>query len=514
MSNVKTEKNSLHSQEAAHSLIAIPMGINTHHEMVAFMRSDCHVCRSEGFEALASIQITHGQETIIAKLYVVDTEKLCENTVGLSHATLAKLKLKGGECVNVTHAPVVNSLSSLRAKIFNRPFTENDLEEIVGDIANGHYNDVEIASFVTACGGDRLSIDEITWLTSAMVNVGERLDWGTTPVLDKHCVGGLPGNRTTPIVVSIVAANGLLIPKTSSRAITSPAGTADTMEVLTSVNLDLSRLRQVVQSTGASLAWGGSVKLSPVDDVLIRVEKVLDLDSEGQLIASVLSKKLAAGSTHVLIDIPTGPSAKVRTVDAAEKLSRQLIEVGKRLNLKVETIITDGNEPVGRGIGAGLEARDVLKVLKGEADAPGNLKERSLTLAGLLLEMGGKANKGQGKILATNTLETGKAWQKFMEICLSQGGLKQLDNTAHTYSFNAPYKGVIEQVDNRKLARLAKLAGAPASSVAGVDWKVRLGQTVEKGQSILDIHAETKGELNYAYEYLLANEDIVILGER
>ncbi|UZE94512.1 thymidine phosphorylase family protein [Alkalimarinus alittae] len=501
------------SMNITHTLMAKSMGVNSHHELVAFMRSDCHVCRSEGFEALASIQLGHGEHTIIAKLYVVDIDQLDADTVGLSHAAFAKLKLKGGESVKVTHAPVVNSLSSLRAKIFNQPFSEIDLIEIVGDIAKGHYNDIEISSFVTACGGDRLSIDEITWLTNAMVKVGEQLDWGTTPVLDKHCVGGLPGNRTTPIVVSIVAANGLLIPKTSSRAITSPAGTADTMEILTRVDLDLCRLRQVVKSTGASLAWGGSVKLSPVDDVLIRVEKVLDLDSEGQLIASVLSKKIAAGSTHVLIDIPTGASAKVRTVDAAENLSRQLIEVGKRLNLKVETIITDGNEPVGQGIGAGLEARDVLKVLKGEGDAPENLKERALTLAGLLLEMGNKADKGQGKILATNTLDTGKAWQKFMEICLSQGGLKQLDNTAHTYSFEAQYKGVIKQVDNRKLARLAKLAGAPASSVAGVDWKVRLGQTVEKGQSILDIHAETKGELNYAYEYLVANEDIVIIGE-
>jgi len=504
----------MNNLKTIHSLTAIPMGINTHHELVAFMRSDCHVCRSEGFEALASIKLSCGKNAIIAKLYVVDTDQLDAETVGLSHAAFAKLNLQGGECVKVSHAPIVNSLSSLRAKIYNQPFSETDLIGIVEDIAKGRYNDIEISSFVTACGGDRLSIDEITWLTNAMVNVGKRLDWGMQPVLDKHCVGGLPGNRTTPIVVSIVAANGLVIPKTSSRAITSPAGTADTMEVLTNVNLDITQLRHVVQTTGASLAWGGNVRLSPVDEMLIRVEKVLDLDSEGQLIASVLSKKLAAGSTHVLIDIPTGPSAKVRTIEAANKLSRQLIEVGSRLNLKVETVISNGHEPVGRGIGAGLEARDVLKVLKGETDAPEDLKERALTLAGLMLEMGNKVPKGEGNVLARSTLASGLAWQKFKDICASQGGLKPLQNTACTYSFDAPYAGVIEQVDNRKLSRLAKLAGAPASPVAGVDWKVHLGESIEKDQSILEIHAETRGELNYAYEYLMQNTDIVTIGER
>jgi thymidine phosphorylase len=267
-----------------------------------------------------------------------------------------------------------------------------------------------------------------------------------------------------------------------------------------------------VEETGASLAWGGSVRLSPVDDVLIRVEKVLDLDSEGQLIASVLSKKLAAGATHVLIDIPVGATAKVRTVEAANKLSKQLIEVGARLDLLVETVITDGKEPVGRGIGPGLEARDVLSVLKCEKNAPQDLQERSLTLAGRLLEIGGKASRGEGKALALQTLTEGKAWQKFREICNSQGGLKNPGNGAYRFSYLAAKDGVITQVDNRKLARLAKLAGAPASAVAGVDWQVRLGEVVIKNQPLLDIYAETQGELNYACEYLMANSDVIIFG--
>lgn len=148
-----------------------------------------------------------------------------------------------------------------------------------------------------ACGDDALNDKEITALTDAMVKAGSRIDWGLDQVIDKHCVGGLPGNRTTPIVVSILTACGLTVPKTSSRAITSPAGTADTMETLTDVSLSLEQMRQVVRNEGGCLAWGGSVRLSPADDLLIQVERALDIDSEGQLIASVLSKKLAAGAT-------------------------------------------------------------------------------------------------------------------------------------------------------------------------------------------------------------------------
>ena len=174
---------------------------------------------------------------------------------------------------------------------------------------------------MTACAGDRLDIRETIDLTAAMVEVGEKLSWGVDRVADKHCVGGLPGNRTSMIVVPIIAAAGLLIPKTSSRAITSPAGTADVMETLTRVDLDIADIRKVVEREGGCIAWGGAVRLSPADDILIGVERPLDFDSEGQLVASVLSKKIAAGSTHVVLDLPVGPTAKLRDAEAAARLA-------------------------------------------------------------------------------------------------------------------------------------------------------------------------------------------------
>ena len=217
------------------------------------------------------------------------------------------------------------------------------------------------------------------------------------------------GNRTTPIVVSIVAALGLKMPKTSSRAITSPAGTADTMETMAPVDLDTAAIRRVVEREGGCIVWGGSVRLSPADDILIRVERALDLDAEGQMIASVLSKKIAAGSTHLVLDLPLGPTAKVRTPEAAERLSRALSSVAEHFGLKTKCIVSDGTQPVGRGIGPALEAHDVLAVLQNAPQFPLDLRERAISLAGALLELAGLASGGNGAGLAASTLDDGRA---------------------------------------------------------------------------------------------------------
>lgn len=350
---------------------------------------------------------------------------------------------------------------------------------------------------------------EIADLTRAMVDSGERLDWGAELVVDKHCVGGLPGNRTTPIVVAIVAAFGLIMPKTSSRAITSPAGTADTMEVLAPVALDAAAMRRVVEQEQGCVVWGGAVSLSPADDLLIRVEKALDLDSEGQLVASVLSKKIAAGSTHVLIDVPVGPSAKVRSMDMAEDLTRFLEQTGNALGLGVRVHTSDGIQPVGRGIGPALEARDLLLVLQNDPLAPQDLRDRALDLAGHILEFSPKVKQGSGRDRAASLLESGAAWRKFQTICEAQGGMREVPVAPYRQEVLANRAGLITQIDNRRIARIAKLAGAPTDKVAGVDLHTPLGAVVEVGQPLFTIHADSPGELDYALSYLESEADIV-----
>lgn len=498
---------------AANLLRMRRIGIDTYLEPVIYMRRDCHICRSEGFEAYSRVEVWRGNKRIIATLNVVNAPLLAIDEAGLSEAAWRALGGSDGDHIKVFHPAPMQSFSFVRGKIFGTPITSDGANAIMQDIVDGRYSDIEMAAFIAACAGNRMDIAETTAITRAMIHVGKHLQWGTHPVVDKHCVGGLPGNRTTLIVVPIVAACGLTIPKTSSRAITSPAGSADTMETLAPVDIDIAQIRRVVEREHGCIAWGGGVNLSPADDILIRVERPLGLDSDGQLVASVLSKKYAAGSTHVLIDIPVGPTAKVRTPEAAQSLSERLVSVGQTLGISMRTVISDGTQPVGRGVGPALEAFDVLAVLQNAPDAPQDLRERALMLAGHVIELGGKAEAGKGADMARTLLNSGLAWSKFQAICEAQGGMRTPPRAAHTHVIVSTHRGRVTSIDNRRLARVAKLAGAPKASAAGITFHTPLGTPVEVGQPIMTIHAETPGELAYARTYAAAQEDMVLVHE-
>ncbi len=487
--------------------------IDTHQEPVVYMRQDCHVCRSEGFNAMSRVRVSTAKTSIIATVNKVTDGWLSHQEAGLSDAAWQLLHASEGEVAYFSHTKPVESMSYVRGKLYGTNITPETAKFIIDDISSGLYSDVQLAAFVTACAGSRLNRDEVAAVTQAMVDVGQRLQWGPGLVMDKHCVGGLPGNRTTPIVVAIVAAAGLKMPKTSSRAITSPAGTADTMETMAPVNLSLERMQQVVEEQGGCIAWGGSVSLSPADDVLIRIERALDLDSEGQLVASVLSKKVAAGSTHVLIDIPIGPTAKVRSEAYAARLAKNMKYTGDKLGIKVETLFSDGNQPVGRGVGPGLEARDVLRILRNQPDAPTDLRDRSLTLAGKLLEMGEKAPFGMGREMATGYLADGQALQRFMQICEGQGGFREPVIGSHREVVKARQAGVVAFINNRFIAKLAKLLGAPNAPGAGLEMHVRLGDKVILGQPVYTMYAEAPGELAYAQDFLKDHPDQIKIEE-
>jgi len=303
------------------------------------------------------------------------------------------------------------------------------------------------------------------------------------------------------------------MPKTSSRAITSPAGTADTMETLTPVSLSIDRMRQVVEQEGGCVAWGGSVSLSPADDILIRVERALDLDSEGQLVASVISKKVAAGSTHALIDIPVGLTAKVRNQEYAQELATQLEATGKALGIHISSLFSDGQQPVGRGIGPALEARDILAVLQNHPQAPQDLRQRSLIIAGKILEMGNAAKPNQGFEMASTLLSSGQGWKKFQAICEAQGGMRHPPTANFKHHVSSNKIGIVCYINNRVISKLAKLAGAPAAPAAGIDMHVRLGDIVEIGSPLFDLYAETEGELQYAIDFLNAHADAIKIEE-
>lgn len=494
-----------------HALKVLEMGIDTQQEPVVFIREDCHICRSEGFNASNRVLIQNNGNSLHATLNVVSGDVLPEGYAGFSKVALARLPVLPGDEVYFSHPPVVNSLSAMRKKIFGQTLTEKEITTIVEDISEHRYRDVEIASFLSVCAGGRLSVDEIIGLTKAMVKCGKKLTWGgQNKVFDKHCVGGVPGNRTTPLVVSIASAAGLMIPKTSSRAITSPAGTADTMEVLTDVNLSLDKIQEIVSQTGACLAWGGAVNLSPADDLFIRIERALDIDGEGQLIASMLSKKIAAGSTHAIIDIPLGETAKVRTQEQAEHLAGMFYEVGMACGIQLRCIITDGSKPVGYGIGPAEEAKDIVAVLECDPKAPKDLRKKSILLAANLIDLATRKGMENCIVKATELLDSGQALAQFNKIINAQGGRKEIPKSGFVHNEILHQRKKVKKIDNRKLARLAKLAGAPHCQSAGIRLHANVGEEVLEGEPLFSILAGSSGELDYALQYYQNNPDIYL----
>jgi thymidine phosphorylase len=480
------------------------VGIDTFRENVAYLHRDCPVVRAAGFQALAKVQVRADGRTILAVLNVVDDARIVEAVeLGLSEEAFARIGVAEGHAASVAHAEPPGSIAALHRKIGGERLSREDLHAIIADIAQARYSKVELAAFVVATNQYELDRDEVLHLTEAMIAVGRRLNWhrevGGGPVVDKHCIGGIPGNRTSMLVVPIVAAHGMLCPKTSSRAITSPAGTADTMDVLAEVALPFERLVAIVRETRGCLAWGGTAELSPADDILIAVERPLAIDSPGQMVASILSKKIAAGSTHLVLDIPVGPTAKVRSMPEAQRLKRLFEHVASRLNLQLDAVITDGRQPIGRGVGPALEARDVMQVLENHPDAPADLRHKALRLAGRVIEFDPDVRGGDGERIARDILESGRALARMNAIIDAQG--RRADPPAAaplTHDVCADADGVVEAIDNLRIARIARLAGAPQVPGAGLDLRRKVGERVRRGEPLYRLHARFDADLSFA----------------
>ena len=503
--NTSVPLNSNHEEVSSTHLLLRRVAIDTYRENVAYLHRDCAAYRAEGFQALSKISIKANGSQILATLNVVDDFSIVGcNEIGLSEDAFKQLGAKDGNRAFVSQAEPPISMGALFRKMNGERLGKDDFFSIVKDISQHHYSKIELTAFVVATNRGEMDREEVYFLTEAMINCGRRLEWREPLVVDKHCIGGIPGNRTSMLVVPIVAAHGMLCPKTSSRAITSPAGTADTMEVLARVDLPYEELLAIALKHHACLVWGGASDLSPADDVLISVERPLSLDSPAQMVASILSKKIAAGSSHLLLDIPIGPSAKVRSMPEAQNLRRLFEYVASRLNLSLDVVITDGRQPIGFGIGPALEARDVMRVLESDPLAPDDLRQKALRLAGRLIERDPDVRGGDGFTIARDILDSGRALAKMNAIIEAQGSYhfdyKNPPLGSLIFEVVTSSAGVVAAIDNVQIARIARLAGAPKVHGAGVDLFHKIGDKVNAGDILYRIYAEIEADMVFAKE--------------
>ncbi len=424
-----------------------------------------------------------------------------EGKIGLFEEVLSHLKVKNNQSVSLHFTGKPESIGHIRDKLYGRHLTYQELYHIIDDITHDRLTDIEKTYFVSAGFVNGWNLEEIVDMTRAMVETGSKIKFrGVT--LDKHCIGGVPGNRTTMIVIPLVAAAGFTIPKTSSRAITSPAGTADTMECLAKVELTTKKIRSIVRKTGGCIVHGGSMNLAPADDKIIDVEHPLSIDAEGQLLASVMAKKHSVSANHILIDIPMGKSTKANTWKKAKHLRKMFHLVGKKLGMNVRVIITNGSHPIGNGVGPLLEAEDVMAVLRNDPLAPDDLRKKALMMAGLLLEMTGKFKKGQGLVKAHELLESGKALKKMNQIIVAQGRQKKMKLGEFCHHVCTGKIGRIQEIDNDIIAKIARIAGAPKDKGAGLYLRKRVHEVVKRGEVLYTVYAENKFKLDLAMEFI------------
>ncbi len=491
------------------------IAIDTYKENVVYLHRECDIYQSQGFQALNKIEVyTDAPRTqVFAVLNVVEGECIISpDEIGLSEQVFKQFNQPEGTPVKVRHATPPNSLSFVHRKISGDRLNASEYLEIIQDINANRYSKIEITAYLIGCAESEMDREEVLYLTQAMIKTGERINWDGAMIADKHCIGGIPGNRTSLLVVPIVAAYGLLMPKTSSRAITSPAGSADTMEALANVELDTAQLKTIVKQHGGCLAWGGTAKLAPVDDILITVERPLSMDSPGQMVASILSKKIAAGVTHLIIDIPVGTTAKMHSYSKATKLRKLFEYVGDNLGLHLEVIMTDGKQPIGFGIGPNLEAKDIMLVLENHPLASKHLKEKAIQLAGRIIEFDTKVRAGQGYAIARDILESGRALEKFNDIIDAQGrNPNPITIGQLQYNVRAAKQGSVNAINNFVVAKIARLAGAPIDKSAGILIHKKVGDPVQKNDTLYTIYAEFEADFNFAKEAALTDSGFEII---
>ena len=459
------------------------------------------------------IKIRKGKKIETVVVDIAQSSKVVpKGRIGVFEEVIHSLKLKNNDKVEIVIARKPLSIDYIKKKLDGQKLTKKEIDQIVWDIVHNKLSSVELTYFVVACYTNVMTTDETILLTKAMVKHGDVLKLSKYPVVDKHSIGGIPGNRTTMVVVPIIAAAGYYIPKTSSRSITSPAGTADTMEVLANVTFPIKKMKEIVLKTKGCIVWGGSLNLAPADDKIIAVERPLEIDAESQLLASIMAKKHAVSSTHILIDVPIGKDAKVKNLHEALRLKKEFEKIGRMLKKHVKVLVTDGTQPIGNGIGPALEARDVIWLLKRDPRRPLDLEKKCLIMCANVFALVGIKD---GYKKALGILNSGKAYQKMVEIIKAQGGkeiaAEDIKIGRYSYDVLSTKSGKVTGIENIAVSRIARIAGAPRDKGAGIYLYKHVGDKVKRGEKLFTIYAESEHEFEYAKDVAKQSKVFVVM---
>ncbi len=390
--------------------------------------------------------------------------------------------------------------------------TKEEIDFMITDYVAGKIPDYQMSAMLMAIYFNGMENEELAAFTLAMRDSGDLVD--LSPIegikVDKHSTGGV-GDKTTLIVGPIVAACGVPVAKMSGRGLGFTGGTLDKLESISGFRIDLSaeEFFETVKKTGISVI-GQTGNLAPADKLLYALRDVTaTVDSIPLIAASVMSKKLAAGSDKIVLDVTTGSGAFMKNTRDAKKLAKHMVAIGNHAGKETVAILTGMEEPLGFAIGNNMEVKEAIEVLKG--DGPEDVKEVSVALAGMMLSLGlENVSHSQGKRMAKKALSSGQAFEKFKEIVQAQGG--DIRYVEHPEFFErdafegevlAAEDGFLSGMDTEKIGVAAGLLGAGRETKdsvidmsAGIYLKKKIGDTVKKGEPIAICYAGTKEKLN------------------
>lgn len=473
--------------------------ISSFSENIAYIHRDCPIYKLDNIKSMTRVEIHGGQAPVYAFLQIVDSSKIIRpDELGLNTEAFRQIGLAEGTKVSLTLTPPAPSMSSVRRKIGGNILSDKEYGEIVSDIAGHRYSNMDIAAFLVAIGSFTTP-NELLALTEALR--GDRIiDWGSEEIVTDHCcLGEIPGNKVDLILAAVVAAYGLPIPKTVCRATGGGSGVGDTMKILSGIDLDVRSFKKQVFEKRGAIVDLDSLEIVEADKLISTVERQNGLGTLERTVTSILATKAAAGISHLLIDIPVGPRARVKNTQEAMRLRKLIEYIGDMMEINVDVVITDGSEPIGYGIGAALEARDVMKVLKNKDDAPEDLKEKALFLAGRILEFDPKLRGGQGYVVAKELLKSGKALDAMEQIIKSQGKAKEQVQLGHlTRDIIADTNGEVKKIDNIFISRLSVLCGSGQYPGAGIDLVKKTGDKVTAGDILYRIYSCNPNDFAFA----------------
>ena len=484
--------------------------ITSFNENVAYLHKDCVAYKLDDIKFMTKVEIHGGAKPIYAFLNIVDDESIVSpDQLALNTEAFEQINLPEGANITLALTPPPPSVSSIKRKIAGNILSPNEYQAIITDITNRRYSNMDIAAFLVA-SGSFMTPPEVLAMTESLVG-NQTIKWDNEGiVVDHHCLGGIPGNKTDIIITAIVSAYGLPIPKTASRSLSSCAGVADTMSVLANVDLDETQLKKLIAENRGALVCHSGLQIAMANRLISSVERQIGITQQQHLISSILAIKVAMGITHLVIDIPVGPNSRIKTTQDAMRLRKLIEYVGDQMGIEVDAVITDGSEPIGNGIGAVLEARDVMKVLRNKDDAPQDLREKSLFLAGRIIDFDPKLRGGQGYFVAKEILNSGRALESMNRIIHAQGKAPQPTLGHLTRDIVASESGYVESIDNTRINRIGVLAGASQNPGAGLDLLKKVGDKVEQGETLFRIHSMNSIDFGYANTAVDGNNGYVI----